>query len=340
MTFITFVAALFYIPAGIFSYSGIYVSAVILTFTKYNMHSLSLIVFGGCFALLFFLSSLLFTSHYSPLTLYAIAVLPLITRLNLRTTNNTIKFVVFVSFITTFAFVLPLDVDSSTWFGIFYDRNVFGLIMLPFFFALSRNYRYGIVISIVLAVMLGSRNVLLAVLIERILSNLKVFKFLYRKFPSASNIFFILSPILGLVLLYVFAGSINFSYDREYLSIFDASNLARATGMMDAMKFLCSNFSVILFGNGWHDYLLLDVVRAHNDFVRLIIKHGLFVFLYFLFFIFKAYKYYQIDGAIVLSYIIFSGILGGVGWGLGYYWLIISIFLFSPRSSKIMRVHE
>jgi hypothetical protein len=304
------------------------------------MRSLSLIVIGGCFALLFFLSSLLFTSHYSPLTLYAIAVLPLITRLNLRTTNNTIKYMIFLSFITTFAFVLPLDVDASTWFGIFYDRNVFGLIMLPFFFALSRHYRYGIVISIVLAVMLGSRNVLLAVLIERILSNLKVFKFLYIKFPMTSKIFFILSPILGLVLLYVFSENINFAYDREYLSIFDASNLARATGMMDAIKFLYSNFSVFIFGNGWHDYLMLDVIHAHNDFVRWIIKHGIFVFFYFSFFIFKAYKYYQIDGSIVLSYIIFSGILGGVGWGFGYYWLIMSIFLFSPRKSTAWGVTE
>ncbi|MEO9656078.1 hypothetical protein [Marinomonas sp.] len=337
---LTFIAALLYIPSGIFSYAGIYISVIILALTKYDKYSFSLFLFGAGFSFLFLLCSFLFTSGFSLLTLYAITIFPLMTRLNLKVTSATVKILLSISFVCIFSFVVPLDVDASTWFGIFYDRNVFGLIMLPFFFALSRYYRFGIFLSVLLAVMLGSRNVLLAVLIERVLSNMKFFRFLYRKIPRVIAISFILLPILALVFLFIFSGSFNFASDREYLRIFDASNLARATGMMHGLEFLYTHPNVILFGNGWADYLLLGGVHAHNDFVRFVIKHGVLVLLYFLFFFFKAYKYYRIDGSIVTSYIIFSGILGGVGWGLGYYWLIISIFLFSERSVKIMRKNE
>jgi len=322
-----------YLPVGLLNLKGL-LAIYVLFIYLFNKDSIIKLFFSCIVAIYFYLVASIFDAKTTPITLFVIIVMPLLTFTRFYANLSYKKELVYYSVIGILIFLIPFDNARNMWFSINFDRNIFGLIALPIFLYISKYWRFGFFIALVLGYMTGSRNVLLALLIEKLLSKSVIFNLLYKKVPGIFIIITVVTPIIIFYSLSYYAELITFENDRSFSNILDTSNMMRSFAMLHALEFLYENPLVFVFGGGWETYSSQVDLRAHNDFVNLVIKHGMIVVLFFLYYLFKVYVESRIDGSIVVSIIIFTGILGGLGWGIGLYWLTIFIFLFGKKQGS------
>lgn len=317
----------FYFPMGFLSASGMYAMALVAEL----MRGKAVLIKSGisaAMAAMFYLSGELAGAEVHMLTLIFLVCVPLLPFLKYYSLiPYKEKQVLFVLFLTL-AFLIPFKPSVNMWLGYYYDRNVFGLIIFPFLLYFSKKYKYGFVFALVLAGMTGSRNVLLGLLVEKALSKTQLFRQLYKVFPKSIIGLAVSAPIAILLTISYNHESINFYGDRSYFNLMDASNMLRAIAMSNALEYLIDHPLVILFGGGWDHYAGLVDLRVHNTFFQIVIKHGIVALVLLVYYLYRVFREANIEGSIVVSLFVFSGILGGLGWGLGFYWAVAIVFLF------------
>lgn len=157
--------------------------------------------------------------------------------------------------------------------------------------------------------------------------------FILRNVKYKNNLYIIIIGILSSIFLLLLINLIpaNEIDSRGILNINDASNLERADALLNAITYLQENLKTALIGGGWENYSDTFNTRVHNDFIQLIIKHGIFYLIIFIIGINRLLSIIKIPVAVTLSLVIYSSLLGGIGWFGGIFWIFPLILLFAKN---------
>jgi len=328
-----------YIFLGIFGFVSLFSSGVLLYLLRFIVFSrfITFLFVATLFStLVFLLRSFDGSGGDYPITYIIIFVAALFYSVKLQSeslyVSNYAKFhsslVLLIATFVISSFFTVYDFSTLSFLGFFYDRNLFALILLPFILYIAWRFKYGVLIALLLAIMTGSRNAVLAVLVTSIFVHVQFLQFFVRKYSAFSIVVFICLPIVVLYGLSFVKELFDVENGRQFFSILDASNLERSQAMFASINFLMSNTTYLFLGGGWLEYSDLVATRVHNDFIAYVIKHGLLVSMIFFFTLIRAYKFIKLPIAVLLGYIVFSSILGGIAWGGGLYWIGVSFLLY------------
>ena len=161
---------------------------------------------------------------------------------------------------------------------------------LPFAFLVkNKKLRWGLIISIGIAVLLSMKATAILVYVLAVLSG-QILQIKCEKRNTSSRFIYLLVIMLGLVLLWpiisdLLLDKLGISWAAKYEESIDTGGSGRMAIWVKVFDLLsCSNATELFFGHG-HDSVFKAIgFSAHNDFLEIFYDYGLFVFFVYLIF--------------------------------------------------------
>lgn len=219
--------------------------------------------------------------------------------------------------------------------GVYIDKNIFGLVVAMFLIIVWSNFS-GLILAIFSLVIDFRLGVYIGLFLFSFSFLNKIFvSFLPVLFTPSASVktlkfsIFVFFALFIVVFQYYFFHIFSFDLEgRGLFSVLDASNRERFSAIDEWISsYLNVDFLQFMFG--FPEIISGMKTAPHNDFIKILSNYG-FVYLFIWIFSVGFVLVRFVSFGAMLSIVILSSFLGGIGWGGGLF-LLASIYLYGGK---------